>query len=272
MHEIKNVKTELLVSTRKALHQAVQLVAAFPRNVLPHDETDESASLIWNSGAMAFESQPYASPLGAIKVGLSVPNFELYIHSYGEEYSKLGLEGISVNNGLRWLKNELGRLGVEKAEEINLNLPYEIEDYNYDQPLVADIQCLYVLSTMYQLTKDVLDLCVKRWTEAYAIRCWPHHFDLATLIPLAKSEKGELTKSMGIGLSPGDDSLTEPYFYINRWPNMKEEELRGINLKSGYWNTSGWTGAVLTFQELSEMAGHAQVLEFVDEVSQVLTK
>lgn len=121
--------------------------------------------------------------------------------------------------------------------------------------------------------KDNLDdLCVERWTEAYEVRCWPHHFDLATLIPLATNEKGELTKSMGVGLSPGDDSLIEPYFYINKWPNMREEELRNSNLKNGYWNTSGWTGAVLTFQELSKMTGHAEVLEFVDEVSRVLTK
>jgi hypothetical protein len=56
--------------------------------------------------------------------------------------------------------------------------------------------------------------------EASEVRCWPHHFDLGSLIVVETSADGELTKSIGIGLSPGDEAHAEPYFYVSpfeRW-------------------------------------------------------
>lgn len=36
------------------------------------------------------------------------------------------------------------------------------------------------------------------------VRCWPHHFDIATLIELGDS------RTIGIGMSPGDATFSEP--------------------------------------------------------------
>jgi len=68
------------------------------------------------------------------------------------------------------------------------------------------------------------------------VRCWPHHFDIATQI-----EVGE--HSVGVGLSPGDATFEEPYFYVTPWPYPHASRLPDLSI--GSWHTDGWVGAVL---------------------------
>jgi hypothetical protein len=49
------------------------------------------------------------------------------------------------------------------------------------------------------------------------VRCWPHHYDIATLFALDDGDP-ETARSVGIGLSPGDSAYAEPYLYCNPWP------------------------------------------------------
>jgi hypothetical protein len=99
------------------------------------------------------------------------------------------------------------------------------------------------------------------------VRCWPHHFDVATLLTLDDAP-GESARSIGIGMSPGDASYDEPYFYVTPWPypSAKTElpQLEG----GGIWHTHGWTGAVLRGTTLADAvdtpAQLAQVTAFVD--------
>ena len=60
-----------------------------------------------------------------------------------------------------------------------------------------------------------------------ALRCWPHHFDLAMLVPL-DAGGGEAARSVGIGVSPGDAHLPEPYAYVGPWTSRTGE----------FWNQS----------------------------------
>ncbi|HEV2722836.1 MAG TPA: hypothetical protein VG323_22620, partial [Thermoanaerobaculia bacterium] len=70
------------------------------------------------------------------------------------------------------------------------------------------------------------------------VRCWPHHFDIATLLEFDGG------KSIGAGLSPGDDSCDEPYWYVNHHPPTSRRDLPAL-AGGGTWNTSGWVGAIL---------------------------
>jgi len=76
------------------------------------------------------------------------------------------------------------------------------------------------------------------------VRCWPHHFDIATLIALDPGMNPETARSIGVGLSPGDAGRPHPYFYVTLWPYPKDRELPALE-GGGVWNTEGWTGAVL---------------------------
>ena len=57
--------------------------------------------------------------------------------------------------------------------------------------------------------------------NATPVRCWPHHFDIATLLNIGQ----ENLQSIGIGLSPGDSNNREPYFYVTMWPYPDVEEV-----------------------------------------------
>jgi hypothetical protein len=79
-------------------------------------------------------------------------------------------------------------------------------------------------------------------------RCWPHHFDLATLITLPASAGGD-TRTIGVGGSPGDDSSREPYLYVGPYPHPPAPSLPP--LRHGRWHTDGWVGAMRTRSEIA---------------------
>ncbi len=240
----------LLEKNRKSLHQAVQIVSAFPRNTLPHDPTDGTASLVWNTAMSSLESIPVTNPGGKlIRAGLSFDSFTLYLSKDGAVSSSCSMDGKSVTDGLGWLKEEVARLGLPDGA-INLDLPYEIENYDYTFPLKINKEALLEFANLFQNSHNILSEVEQKWEKAFDVRCWPHHFDIAMLIPLETDAGGEILKSVGVGLSPGDDAINEPYVYVNIWPHVNFEVLKKHALPSGRWNPEGWSGAVLTYSQL----------------------
>jgi len=55
--------------------------------------------------------------------------------------------------------------------------------------------------------------------SASDVLCWPHHFDIATLVTFASD------RSSSVGLSPGDGSYDEPYYYVNVHPQPDPAQL-----------------------------------------------
>ena len=89
-----------------------------------------------------------------------------------------------------------------------------------------------------------------RTNGASEVRCWPHHFDLGTLVVIASNPDGSLAESIGIGLSPGDESYAEPYWYVSPWPYPETAALPALE-SGGHWHTAGYTSAILTGSELT---------------------
>ena len=89
------------------------------------------------------------------------------------------------------------------------------------------------------------NLLLARWASASSpIRCWPHHFDIAVL--LAGPHDGQ---TIGVGMSPGDASYGEPYWYVTPWPHSGEfvsQPLAG----AGTWHAGNWVGAVLRSSQM----------------------
>jgi len=77
---------------------------------------------------------------------------------------------------------------------------------------------------------------------ASAVRTWPHHFDIGLLLSLGGD------RSVGVGLSPGDETYAEPYVYVNAYPAPEDAELPDLPL--GGWQTEDFFAAVLTATEL----------------------
>jgi hypothetical protein len=94
--------------------------------------------------------------------------------------------------------------------------------------------------------------------DASPVRCWPHHFDIATLINLDSGRDPEHAWSINVGLSPGDGSYDEPYWYVNPWPGPEDPELPELG-GGGHWHTKGWLGAVLRGSDLAAGGSEAAV-------------
>ncbi len=91
--------------------------------------------------------------------------------------------------------------------------------------------------------------------RATSVRCWPHHFDIATLLVLEREDPGdpssEVTRSVGVGMTPGDGSYADAYWYVTPWPYPANPTLTKLD-GGGIWHQDGWIGAVLTSTALRE--------------------
>jgi hypothetical protein len=79
-----------------------------------------------------------------------------------------------------------------------------------------------------------------RHIDAPPVRCWPHHFDLDSLVGLGS---GATAHTVGIGFSPGDDYYDQPYFYISRHPPPDVAALPALP-PIGHWHSHHFTAAV----------------------------
>src|SRR4029079_7803840 len=96
-------------------------------------------------------------------------------------------------------------------------------------------------------------------SQASDVRCWPHHFDIATLITPAEG------KSVGVGLEPGDNYYDEPYFYVNMLPAPDAKALPDSLEGDGVWHTQEWIGAVLPVSRITSdsQSQESQVQRFL---------
>ncbi len=68
------------------------------------------------------------------------------------------------------------------------------------------------------------------------------------------STRGCLSRpQISFGMSPGDGSIPEPYFYITPWPLPAGSDLPPLD-SAGSWHTEGFTGALLHASELVKLA------------------
>ena len=98
---------------------------------------------------------------------------------------------------------------------------------------------------------------------ASAVRTWPHHFDIATLILLPESGTSG-RRTIGVGQSPGDNSYAEPYWYVGPYPYPATTAFPPL-AGSGHWHTEGWVGAALPASDfVAAKDQQAQVAAFVE--------
>lgn len=62
-------------------------------------------------------------------------------------------------------------------------------------------------------------------------------------------EAGEEARSTGIGIFPGDDTYSEPYFYISPWPYPTQPNLPAVMAPS-FWHRDGFTATILKSSDL----------------------
>src|SRR5207247_497257 len=119
----------------------------------------------------------------------------------------------------------------------------------------SDAAAFEELAGWYGNAAVVLETLRAATPTASEVRCWPHHFDLATLITVAPGQ------SVGVGMEPGDQYYAEPYFYVNMHPAPDARALPPLH-GHGTWHTHEWIGAVLPASRLAASGQRSQIERF----------
>jgi hypothetical protein len=246
---VGNLDPAGLVETRLQVHHAVQLVVSLGISFLPAQPDDSHTSLEWLPGlALAGHTIDVATPFrGSLRFD---PLMLLLLNDGGDVLDEYPLDGRTVPQCSRWLVEAVRSMGAE-AERLTDRRHYTIPDhpvargaaFRPDQAAARELGRYY-----HGANLALTDIAGSR-RDASQVRCWPHHFDLATLMTLAPGH------TVGAGFSPGDESYPEPYYYVspNPYPRGTLSPLR-----LGHWHTIGWTGAVLPASQLSRVGAAAQ--------------
>lgn len=237
-----------LVGPRLQLHWAVQLVSAVGTTLLPAAADDSHTNLEWLAEPALFAGRLTADP-PRCQAALRPADLHLsLLDERGATVAEHALHGLTFGQGLVWLEQEIAAFTQRPLPRPLRRRELDLPDHAVGRGAafsVTDPAAFLELSRWYANADDVLCDLAECTPDASAVRCWPHHFDIATLVTVASGQNGESARTIGIGMSPGDASYAEPYWYVTPWPYPDAPRLPEL-AGGGRWHTSGWIGAVLT--------------------------
>jgi hypothetical protein len=248
-----------LVDARLQLHHAAQWAAAAGASFLEPRSDDSHPNLGWQGALGALVGHPIPGPPG-FQVGLSIADFRLLLlDGEGRPGDGLPLAGRTLSEAGAWLGEALERLGA-RLPAGGVAVPgYELPAhpvaggaaFRFDAAACAELARWF--GDGHALLGDLLP----GLDGAGPARVWPHHFDLGSLVVVESAADGSLAKSIGIGLSPGDASYAEPYWYVSPWPYPPAHALPAL-ASGGFWHSECFVAAILTGSELVSGPPHAQ--------------
>lgn len=240
---LRSPEPTTLVAARALAHRAAQWPARAARANLAAVPDESHAALTWDTARAALLSQPLP---GAVRVGLRIGVAEL-LFIKGRDTATASLAANTDAEVADWLDRQLQQAGLKPAS--GAKLPYEMPAAKFVRA-VDEGPHLAALAGWFAAAAEVLDELrdkYKRYKPGPS-RCWPHRFDIAMLVELEGPKKAQ-ARSIGIGLSPGDDYYAQPYFYLRPSPQPDTANLPGLPA-GGRWHTREFFGAVVTGVEM----------------------
>jgi hypothetical protein len=189
------------------------------------------------------------------RAALRPEDLSLAVRADGDEVGRLPLEGRSRAMAFDWLVGAARDLSGAGATPTT-DAPYVMPSHPIlsGAPFAIPFDgSLAELTRWFADADALLRSVASEWPAATPVRVWPHHFDIGSVLPL-EGGHGHDDASIGLGLSPGDDGIPEPYLYVTPWPPPPAESLPEL-AEGGLWHVEGWTGAVLTGTEVVAAGG-----------------
>jgi hypothetical protein len=264
MRSWQSVRPELaskLADARLQLHYAAQFAAAAGISYLPHEPDDSHMQLQWVPEFAGLFSRliPAKKPfrIGVRFVELAL----LVVPEPRTTIAESRLNRCTVPESLSWLRTQIELQGAD-VERYTLRRSYEIPYHPlasggaFDTTERAEFD---EMSKWFSNGAVILGDLVRSTPGAHEVRCWPHNFDIATMIDVAPNH------AISVGMEPGDKYYDEPYFYVTISPPPITSDVRSRPLSgNGSWHTNAWTGAVLPASRLGAPATQeSQVRDFL---------
>jgi len=263
-----------LVGARQLAHHALQWAARAARANLKAVPDDNHSSAEWDAALAALVSQPMPAGSGEIRIGLRMTGFALIVLRRGAVLDALQLDRKTDAEAGAWIDSKLQDLGLKPTKAVPL--PYAIPDHPVGHGAPYDCSGagreLGEIGRWFAGSAELLEEFRMKHRALRPgptpLRCWPHHFDIATVVRLEESTH-ESAKSVGIGLSPGDEYYAQPYVYISPWPRIDAARLPPLPAP-GHWHTQGFLGAVATGEDILALKNRgAELLGFVDAAFEI---
>lgn len=240
---LSNPEPTTLAAARALAHRGAQWAARAARANLEPLPDDSHSALAWDGVRAALLSQP----MNGTQVGLRIGVLEVIVAD------KNGTEAMPLATSTEaevadWFDGMLKERGLKPAS--TLKLPYEMPATNFARA-VDEGPRLAAVAAWFAAAAELLEELRKKYKRfkpgPTPTRCWPHHFDIATVIEL---EEKKNARAIGIGLSPGDDYYAQPYFYLSPYPKPADLENLPELPTGGRWHTREFFGAVATGVEM----------------------
>jgi hypothetical protein len=230
-----------LTEARLQAHYAAQWLARAARAYVPPQDNDGHTNLGWDDKEGVFSTHPL--PDGA-RLTLRVADLTLVILNAAGKTPFLNLDGRTDADARAWLGAELGPKGLD-ARKLDDPSPYEMPAHaiangaKYSTgPITAALRDLSVwYANAHGVLGDVRHHLAARGLKAPVVRCWPHHFDLDSLVSLGSD------RTVGLGFSLGDEYYDEPYFYVTIYPEPDATMLPKLHM-IGHWHTHEFVAAI----------------------------
>ena len=251
---LRGIDQHRLSMARQQAHHAVQWLARTARAYVPPQPDDGHMNFGWNATLDGFTTHRMQ---GGMCLSLKIACLTLVLHCDESTIQSFSLDRRTDAQARQWLGEQVGARGLD-AHALDAPSLYEIPAHAVTHGATYDIEdladALVELAVWYAnaefLLARVQRQIIGRRLTASDVRCWPHHFDLATLISFLTRET-DVTGYVGAGLSPGDEYYDEPYFYVSVYPRPDSAALPRLP-KLGHWHTHAFTAAIAPAHQIVE--------------------
>ena len=226
-----------LVAARLELHRAAQIAADVGRTLCPAQPDDSHTNLRFLPSRRALAG-PFTPGKRSVRALLEASPLRISVEFKNSgKVAVLPLIGLRSDEAWLWMDDVIGkplsRFRFEIPDGPGGTTPFGGAPRKHFEEL----------AWWYAHAHSLLSQTRRGLTNPSSVRCWPHHFDVAFLLPIPRG-RGKTKGSIGVGLSPGDENYAEPYWYVTPWPHADQPDLP--KLSGGHWHRRDWLGAVLT--------------------------
>lgn len=234
-----------LEDARAQLHWAVQLLGSWGSTLAVSRPDDSHTATTWDTARRRFVST--AARASELRLTFDPVASMVVLADPKSDGQRFGLAGRTLEEAARWIAEALSARGDGPGTFEFRPGAIPAHPVGRGARFGPDPDACAELTRWYQNSRALLDWVLDHESAAQPVRCWPHHFDQATLI-IEEGTETHPTKTLGVGMTPGDELIPEPYLYVVPWP--RPETLEPASLTYGLWHDEGWLGAVLRAPEL----------------------
>lgn len=254
---VEPARAKQLTDARLELHHAAQLVAGFGISYLEKRPDDSHTNMEWMPALDALASNPAGPQL--VRIALRPRDLTLLAVGANVQLGSFGLHARTMTDAAAWIRRTVTQYGFA-PDAYTLAKHYTIPSHAVAEGRIFDARGaadFAQLDHWFSNASMLLDRIASAGPSATPVRCWPHHFDIATLLELPNGA------SVGVGLEPGDQYYDEPYWYVNMYPSPSVTVERPPLDGGGIWHTREWLGAVLPASRVDNATQEEQCALFL---------